>query len=91
MIKKYCDVCKREIDAHADRVKPFFYTRAWELDMCEDCKEKWNNFKVNVQKKYEKLQDELCAQQAKEVCDFLGLPEDGFLGGSRKTELDEEE
>ena len=91
MIKKYCDVCKREIDAHADRVRPFYYARAWELDMCEDCKEKWNDFKVDVQKKYEKLQDELYAQQAKEICDFLGLPEDEFHKDRRTMELDEEE
>lgn len=79
MIKKYCDICKREIDRYADNTYPTFAIREFNVDLCEDCQVKWQTFKVGVQKKYDKLFDDLRNQEMKEIKDFLGLPVDEDL------------
>lgn len=89
MIKRYCDVCKKEIDQYTDRVKPFYGVRAWELDMCLDCRDKWEEFRGTLHKKYDKLYSDLQKQEQKEVCDFLGIEEDEFHKDRREEELDD--
>ena len=89
MIKRYCDMCKREIDQYGDKTKPYYRERAWELDMCLDCKDKWEEFKETTLRKYEKLYEDLYATEQKEICDFLGIKEDEFHKDRREEVLDE--
>ena len=69
-------MCKREIDKYSSASKPIYFTRAFNLDLCLDCEEKWKEFKKNVQQKYEKMYDELSKQELKEIRDYLGIKED---------------
>ena len=83
MVKRYCDLCKREIDKYGGEKEtmPFYRGRAWEnIDMCLDCKEKWNDFKENTSKKYDKLYDDLYKAEYKEVREFLHLEDSGEEG-----------
>lgn len=75
MTKRYCDLCKREIDTYGTSEKPFYYDRTFEIDLCEDCKEKWQAFKETIRNKYDKLHDELQDNERKEIYEFLGYKE----------------
>ena len=88
MIKRYCDICKREIDKFADEVRPFYHTRSFDCNLCEDCKEKWTAFKRELQEKYEKQYDELAKAEQKEICDFLGINEEDFHKDYRMEEIE---
>lgn len=73
MIKKYCDICKREIDKYAEtKHHPFFFTRSFEVDLCLDCADKWEEFKTQLKNKYDKLYSQLEKDEKKEINEFFG-------------------
>ena len=88
MIIRYCDKCKREIDKYEDAGKVTYFTRTYDIDLCLDCAEKWQEFRKAVQKKYEKLYEELGQQELKEIRDYLGIKEDEPL--PRLVELEDD-
>lgn len=72
MIKKYCDVCGREIDKYADTKRQFYFTRGFETDLCLDCNDKWEEVKTQLRNKYDKLYDKLQREEREEINQFFG-------------------
>lgn len=73
MTKKYCDKCKREMDVYKGKNgTPFYRTRGYDIDLCEDCLEEWKQFKNTTIEKYNKLHDDLDKQEWEEIAGFLG-------------------
>lgn len=85
MIKKYCDICKREIDKFGCSTKEQAFGRWFDVDLCEDCKEKFWSFKKELHEKYDKLYADLQENEVKELYDFLGIE---YMG---RTEMKVEE
>lgn len=75
MIKKFCDMCKQEIETNTVEARPYYLTESYGLDLCESCKRKWDEFRNETHDKYNKMYDELASQERAEVLAFLGMKE----------------
>ena len=71
MIKKYCDLCKREIDKYGETQRPFILAKSFEIDLCLDCEDKWEDFKTKLKRKYDKLYEQLEQDEKKEINEFF--------------------
>ena len=72
MIKKYCDLCGKEIDKYGETKKPFLFARSFELDLCLDCDDKWEEFKTHLKNKYDRLFSDLEQEEKREISQFFG-------------------
>lgn len=89
MIKKYCDMCKKEIDRLSICMRESCGETTLDLDLCEECKKKFIEFRLKLRKKYDALHERTTADELKEMYDFLGIE---FMGYPEKrvTELEED-
>ena len=72
MIRRFCDICGREIDENADVSRLFYGGTSVELDFCEDCKDGYRKFREELHDKYNKQFNELQAKEMEELNKYIG-------------------
>lgn len=87
MTKTYCDLCGKVMKPSERKGYKIYYDWPLDIDLCEDCEEKWMEFKEKNADKYNKLYDELHSQEMREVRQFLGIEEASDVNESSEEGL----
>lgn len=87
MTKTYCDLCQKVMKPSERKEYKLYYDWSLDIDLCEDCEEKWMEFKKQNADKYNKLYEDLHSQEMREVRQFLGIEEASDVNESSEEGL----